>query len=483
MKQKLKKGCMLLLYAAMFFFVSCIDGYKDETSWSSSVQNAQLESPSAESIKIIKGDEKMTVSWPVVYGAGGYQFSCYIVDDPDNPVVVGEENEVVDDCSVERALAEDTKYKIVIKTLGNPKYNNKDALTTTEVAWDNMLTIYAKIPAGTNLTDYFTANPVPQDSINTELGYELEAGGDYTMNGNVSTGKVQVTIKGDKVAHPAITMTDGSFVCGNGFTLKFIDIDYSNFAGANTNSIILMDPVFPTEGLTQSGYAVIPSGVPIAIKSCKITGLKYYLFYDSDKYYALSSFLIKDCIIGQNTNEFSQALIRFSKGMVKDWTVTDCTFYNEKAPSHSSNRLCQISTGNIGSVKPLNELWANGSMTVTNCTFWQAGKTAQSFNSNGAFGGAADKVTVSKCVFVDSYENGRIISRFRRGTTSATFTGGDNSQWYGGQLFTGSQDVTADVGYLTSDPQLTYLGNGEFKMEGAEQISKRTGDPRWLPAQ
>jgi len=282
-------------------------------------------------------------------------------------------------------------------------------------------------------------------------------------------------------------MLDGSFVNdGAGFKLKFIDMDYSNFTGTSSNAVILMNSTFNTaeSELTVSGHLVIPTTVPIALQSCKITGMKYYLFYDNGQKYAIGTFLIKDCIIGQNTGSFSNALIRFAAGIVKDFTMINSTIYNEIAPSNSSNRFMQISAnGSAASIKPTMETWTGGSMSVTNCTFWQAGKEAQSFNSNGPMGNATDKVIIQKNVFVDSYENGRIVSRFRRGNTSAVFTGGQNSQWYDGQLFTGSQDVTADVAYITTDPMLTYLGNGEFKMTGAAQITAGTGDPRWLPAQ
>jgi len=468
---------------------SCIDGYKGNETWSSSVKDTQLESPAADQITVTFAETlqgyKQTIGWPLVPGAGGYLVSIYNVDDPENPFVIGEENQIVDGVSVQRDATEDTRYKVVIKTLGNPKNNNAEALTASEKTYDNMLPVTAVIPDGTNLTDYFTDNPIPDST--TELCYELEAGGSYTMSGNVLQGMTPVTIRGDKVDHPKITMTDGSFVNdGTGFALKFIDMDYSNFAGASSNAVILMNSTFNTAGmpLTVSGHLVIPTTSPVVLQSCKITGLKYYLFYDNGQKYAIGSFLIKDCIIGQNTGSFGNALIRFATGVVKDFTVTNSTIYNEVAPSNSSNRFMQISAnGNVADVKPAMETWTNGNMTVTNCTFWQAGKTAQSFNSNGPMGNTTDKVTIQNNVFVDSYENGRIISRFRRGNTAAIFTGGQNSQWYEGQLFTGSQDVTADVAYFTTDPKLTYLGNGEFKMEGAEQITARTGDPRWLPAQ
>ncbi|MDP4271647.1 MAG: DUF4992 family lipoprotein [Bacteroidota bacterium] len=369
MRSKFRTLLSLVCIAVALSVTSCIDGFKDNLTWAPSVQNAQLESPAADQITVTPSADgsKLTFKWPVVYGAGGYQFSLYIVDNPDKPVLVGTENEVVDGTSVERPMQEDTRYKVVIKTLGNAKYNNTEATAATEKLYDNLLAVTAVIPSGTNLTDYFTTNPIPSSS--TELCYQLEANGNYTMSGDVAIGS-QVTIRGDKVNHAKIAMTNGSFVNnGVGFKMKFIDIDYSAFAGVNTSSIILMSATpNPAITLTSTGYTVVPTTAPIAIQSCKITGLKYYLFYDNSKKYGIGSFLIKDCIIGQNTNSFANATIRFGAGMVKDMTITNSTFYNEVV-ANSSNRICQISSGNAGSVKPLTETWANGSITITSSTF------------------------------------------------------------------------------------------------------------------
>jgi hypothetical protein len=481
------RGIMPLVILILFFASSCTDGYKDDWEWASSVKNATLESPAADGITVnFSADgSTQTISWPLIMGAGGYQVTVYNYDDPDHPVVIGTENEIVDGIKVNRPAAEDTHYKVVIKALGNEKNNNKEAETATEKLYNNMLAVTASIPNNTNLTDYFTANPIPAST--TELCYELETGGSYTMTGNISQGTTPVTFRSASKIHRAtVAVTDGSFVNGGaGLKFKFINMDYANFTGSVTaNAVILMSSNFPTTGLTTpNSFFVVPTTSPIAFQSCKITGLKHYLFFDNSKKYAIGTFLIKDCIIGQNTNAFANAQIRFAAGMLKDFTMVNSTLYNEQSPSNSSNRFMQISAGNVSLVKPTTETWAYGSLTITNCTFYRMGKTAQSFNSNGAMGQTTDKVTIQNNIFVDCYENGRVISRFRRGGTSATFTGGQNTQFYDGVTFTGSQDITADVNYFTADPLLTYLGNGEFTMTGAVQIAARTGDPRWLPAQ
>lgn len=495
-KMKAKPKIIAYIICAMIVLsvTSCIDGFKDDSMWSPSVTNATMNSPVADEIKVKfnADNSEQTIEWPLVKGAGGYQVSVYNIDNPDSPVLIGEENQVVDGISVKREAKEDSRYKVVIKTLGNERYNNKDAATATAKEYDNLLSVTAVIPSGTNLTEYFTTNPVPVSA--TELCYELEPGGSYTMSGNVSIGQTSVTFRGSKLEHAKLKMTDGSFVNGGaGLKLKFIDIDYADFVGAATNSLILMDANFDATAAAASSngtsYLVVPTTKPVAIQSCKITGLKYYLFYDNGKKYAIGSLMIKDCIIGQNSSTFNQATLRFQSGMVKDMSFINSTFYNEIVPN-SSNRICQISSGNVSSVKPVSESWTGGSITITNCTFWQFPKGAQSFNSNGAMGTVNDKIIIRNNIIIDSGEyasaaggNG-FIKRFRRGNTTATFTGGGNTFWYNGAVPEGeisgtSADTSGD--YILTNPQLTYQGNGVFTMAGPDQISRGTGDPRWLP--
>ncbi len=486
MKPTKSKKTNLLLMGAVFCFTafSCVDGYHDDTVWSSSVKNTQLESPAADQITVnFSADGTgQTINWPLVPGAGGYQVTVYNVDDPANPVLIGEENEVVDGISTTRPSTEDTRFKVVIKTLGNAKNNNLEAVAPTEKAYDNMLAVTAIIPDGTNLSDYFKANPIPASP--TELCYELVAGGIYTMSDTISIRQTTVTIRGDKVVHPKITVTDGSFVNGGaGFKLKFIDMDYAGFTGLATTAVILMDANIATTGLSTGGYVVVPTTAPIAIQSCKITGLKYYLFFDSSKKYAIGTFLIKDCIIGRSLNQSLSAEIRFGAGMVKDLTITKSTFYSEVADG--SNRFIQISSSNVSSVKPATETWASGSLTVTNSTFLQCCKTTQSFNSNGAMRQVGDKVTIMNNIFVDSF-NQEAIRRFRSSNTTPVFTGGYNSYWYNG-IFPLNEKTHAQGDnsgtIIETDPQLTReAGTANFTLAGPDQIAARTGDPRWLPA-
>ena len=166
----------------------------------------------------------MKVEWPVIMGAGGYLFSMYIVDDPTNPVAVVKDS-IIDGCSVACTYLDDTNYKVEIKTLGNDKYNNKDAASVSEVTWSTLVPA-TTIPAGTDLNTYFENNPITSGK-DVEVAYELEAGGSYTISGDLNLGVNNVQLRGNKVNHAKVTFTgSGAIVSsGGGMALKFIDFD------------------------------------------------------------------------------------------------------------------------------------------------------------------------------------------------------------------------------------------------------------------
>jgi hypothetical protein len=477
MKQtQLQRASTVLLSALMLTFVSCIDGYKDDITWSPGVENATLESPAADKVTVTSGsDGQLTITWPVVPGAGGYQFSLYIVDDPENPVVVGEENQIVDGCSVKREMQEDTYYKIVIKTLGNAKYNNKEAVTATDIAWDNMLPVTAIIPTGTNLTDYFTANVIPEST--KELCYVLETGGTYTMTGDIPIGLTSVTLRGDKTNHPKINLTNGSFLNdGAGFKLQFIDIDAAAYEG---KAIIFFNSTLnPAVELSGGGYLVIPTTSPVTVQSCKITGLNKNLFWDNSQKYAIGTLLIKDCIIGQNTAEKIQ-LLRSQQAVIKDLTLMNSTFYNEK---ENEGYFIQLQGGRVTAVLPATETWASANLKITNCTFWQVVKKDQMGNYANNFAQKGNNITIQSSIFVDC-GNQNVVRRLGGGNTNATLVCGYNSYWYDGAFAAGELTSTpADNSgtAIETDPQLTNPAGGDFTPKGAAQITNRTGDPRWL---
>ena len=123
-------GSGLLAGAAALLTLGCADHYDGDESWAPQVQNATLQSPSASDIKVVASPDgsSMTISWPVVYGAGGYAIALYNVNDPNSPLLV--KTDTIDGCSVTTSREEDTNYSLTLRTLGNQKYNNQAAAET-----------------------------------------------------------------------------------------------------------------------------------------------------------------------------------------------------------------------------------------------------------------------------------------------------------------------------------------------------------------
>jgi len=473
LKNEIRIIVSFLLVTIVLLVTSCVDGFKEDYLFSSGVKNTTLQSPDSIAFTPSSDGATVKISWPVVYGAGGYQLTFYRVDDPANPVVVGQKDQVIDGCSTTRDLAEDSKYKVVIKTLGDSTLNNKAAISAKEAAYSTLLPALAVIPTGTDLAQYFASNPIP--SSTTELAYQLEAGGVYTMSANIPLGLTKLTIRGDKIKHSTITMSTGVLLSdGAGLKLKFLDFDCSGFTGS---SLITYNPT-QNAAVLSNGYVVVTS--PIAIQSCKITNLATKLIWDSAKKYSLQSVIIKDCIIGMNSSLSSSILIHIpGGGIIKDLSLTNSTFYNKQV-----NSAYFIQYGNTKVATASNSAWASASVSVNNCTFWQVAKTGQMANYTG-MAYAGNYLTIQKSIFVDC-GNQQVIRRFSGQSPNMTRTYGYNSYWYNGAFVT--TEVSGSYydnsgSHITTDPALKDPANADFTVGGTTQISTKTGDPRWLPVQ
>ena len=471
MKQFWNSKSMLLIGTAMLlFFASCVDGFKDNDVFSSGVKNTTLNSPDSITFAPSSDGATVKISWPVVYGAGGYQLTFYKVDDPANPVAIGQKDQVVDGCSVTRDLAEDSKYKVVIKTLGDSTANNKGALNAKEATYSTLMPTTATIPAGTDLAVYFASNPVP--GTTTEQVYQLETGGAYTMSANVPLGLTNVTIRGDKVNHATVKMSTGVFLSdGAGLKLKFLNFDCSGFTGT---SFITFNATQNAAALSN-GYVIVTA--PIAIQSCKITDLASKLIWDSAKKYSLQSVVIKDCIVGMNTAASTVFIHIPGGGIIKDLSLSNSTFYNKQISS-----AYFIQYGNTKVATASNNAWASAGVAVNNCTFWQVDKTGQMANYSG-MAYAGNYITLLRNIFVNSGSQA-VVRRFSGANTNMTRTFGYNSYWFDGVFAAGEISTSYDNSstFINTDPALKDPANGDFTVGGTAQLTNRTGDPRWLPA-
>ncbi len=457
--------CLSVIFSAG----SCAGDGFDEETFSGGVTNTQLESPEASKVSFekIAGKPNVKVEWPVVMGAGGYLFSMYIVDDPSNPVAVVKDS-IVDGCSVACAYLDDTNYKVEIKTLGNEKYNNQDAASASEVSWSTLVPA-TPIPAGTDLTTYFTNNPITTGK-DVEVAYELEAGGSYTISGDLDLGVNNVQLRGNKINHARVTFTgSGSIVsCGGGMALKFIDFDCD---AVSKGSFVKFGDV-PEEIKGMNSYGLVTN--PMIIQSCEIHNVRHYFVNINGKKYAIQNFIVRDCIIRfyQDSEIFN---FNSNNSFVKDFELSNSTLYN--LSDGNNGRFMRVAGG-----KGADAGWSDCSMNFTSNTFYNISRNQDSFNSN-VWNRQKNTVTLSKNIFYDSCK-GEFNRRIVGGRTDNAKTCDNNCYWYNGgsaldKESNGNYGDKSTTAYGV-DPGFKDPVNGDFTVGHPDVIGHGSGDPRWL---
>ena len=108
-------------------------------------------------------------------------------------------------------------------------------------------------------------------------------------------------------------------------------------------------------------------------------------------------------------------------------------------------------------------------------------KSGQWGNYNGYAGRNTSDWNMKDNIFVDC-GSGQITRRYLGGRQNqATAIFANNTYWWEGASENPSgYDNTGT--HIQEDPLFANPANGDFTVGGAEQIAKRTGDPRWLPA-
>lgn len=87
---------------------------------------------------------------------------------------------------------------------------------------------------------------------------------------------------------------------------------------------------------------------------------------------------------------------------------------------------------------------------------------------------------MQSCIFLDC-GNKDVARRFIRNKPAAAddITFKNNTYMYEGDFENDEYDTSGTA--IKSDPQFENAASGNFKVNGSEQLAKRTGDPRWLP--
>lgn len=457
-------GTALMVLLALFS--ACNKGVDADEAFVSNVTNSTLESPKADDVTMTLSPDgaKLVVTWSVVPGAGGYEFTLFNVDDAEKPVAVGTEKEVIDGCTATRTVESDTQYKVVIRTLGNEKYNNKDSDVASELAYSTLAPSDATIEGG-NINEWLAANPIPEDKIGQEYTIDLVGGGEYTVNDVLDFKNQQVTIRGDKVNHAKITMTGkASFLTNNGFKLKFVDIDCNEEYKGTT---LIGTSTTPDEGSkVASGEYVVSN--PIMLQGCNVTDLGSYLFYDmNNTKYCIEYLGFSDCNIQMQQNDI---LVRAAKSSIIRMDIVKSTLWSTQ---QSGKFFMQISgqapnkiTGHTGA-----------EFNFLNTTFYNLAYTKDFINWNNYKSKSYVFLNIQNTLFVDCGNN-QITDKVQ-GNANMKHDYKNNGYWYNGAEGKEKYDTSATF----SDPQMADPQKGDFTLSGAEHIAKRIGDPRWLPGE
>ena len=473
-------SCKMLCTGAViamgtWLMVSCADTYGDNDTFTSSVHNSQLVSPAESDITITPNTDgdRMTIAWPVVHGAGGYEVTLYDRGNESTPLV----NTVVDGCSLTTSREEDVNYRLVIRTLGNQSLGNTDAATGTEKLFSSFEASYAEIPEG-DLGEYFASHPLPADAVGENLNFDLVAGGHYTLNSVLDFGANTVTLRSmSKTNSATITYGEkGGLATSSGFKAKYLTFE----CGASTQPVLALsenpDPNILDE--EHNNYYQITD--PISFQNCVINNVVRTFMFDNKIKYCVKTFSITNCLVKFTPDDKMSSSAYFQiydgGGFINDFTATNCTFW-----SANDNKVNYFIRYN-NSCRCDRAGYLTNSINLRNCTMYNIAKTGQMANHSGFDGRATSNYEIVSNIFVDC-GSGQVPRRLLgRLNTSAVNTFAYNTYWFDGApetegYTTNTYDVSTNA--LQTDPAFVDAANGNFTPTGAEQVARKTGDPRW----
>lgn len=466
----LKNSILPALAACALLAVGCADHYDGDETWSPQVKNATLTSPDAGKITISPSADgsTMTIAWPVVYGAGGYAVELYNVNDPNSPVLV--KTDTIDGCSLRVDREEDTNYSLTIRTLGNQKYNNREAQEQTEYKFNTFLPTYAEIPDGSDLKAWFAENPIPADST-SHLCYDLVPGGNYTVSGKIDFYGHQVTLRSSSKANYAnVVMGAGSyFNTYAGFTLKYLNI---NAEATNKPLISFSDE--PEESIKnligEKGYYFIMD--PVVVQGCNITNLGSSIVASNSAKYDVRVVSINNTIVQLDKTlpaANNAAVIYMKSGFISDFTIKNSTVYSRE---HTDCFFIQHG-GRPKDVSDEEQRY----VSILNCTLCNIayGKNFCDYHN----GQTTYHYTLKNTIVVDCGK-ANFLTGLNKGQSSdnPVWDVNNNTCWRDGSDASASQTGIKNPGlWLTTDPEID-PANDKFTPAAAQQEAGQ-GDPRW----
>ncbi|MCD8185256.1 MAG: DUF4992 family lipoprotein, partial [Rikenellaceae bacterium] len=457
------KTLLLLAY-------SCIEGFKDDQIYDPGIYNTTLQSPEEIIFSASADGSTLSISWPVVPGAGGYEVTILVVDDPENPDTLRHYDHL-DYTSTSVEFMDDTKYEAVVRSLGNERYNNKEAQEATVEEYDTLVETYKIIESGKDLAEYFKTFVFPDKSEweYDEIVLELEKDGVYTLNSPldlISNDQFSyITLRGDKVYHPTVTLGEKGELNTNigGIKLKFIDFDCT--ATGSSSPFIRLTDDFNEKIISSEGYYVLH---PIALTGCNFTSVNGYFIYGNSYKYCVNFLAFTDCQVELNS---TQEIMSVTSGFINNLTMQNCTFYNLKT---SSNRFLRFANN----TRPAYADEGSGVYNYHNNTFVNIATNTQWHN--GGMGYNTVTVNSSYNIFFET-ATGNVSRYMSFNSTNPIRNYSFNCYWFdkkpaeqsGNGHDQSSTIVTVDPGLSLDD-----LETGVFVPSQA-MIDLKMGDPRW----
>ena len=510
--KKLKKICCAMLsIVSMVMLEGCAEGYETSGTADLGVRNTQMETPIQDSIsfKVSTDGKTATISWPTVAGAGGHEVTFMNVDDPDNPVIVdGYDKKIVDGSKFSVSVAEDSKYQMLMRTLGNKDYGNSDDETTHTYRFSTLVPSVATIPNGSDITQYFQEHPL--DSNKVEVAVDLEPGGEYTMTGTVDFSHHKLTFRGDKVRRPVVRMQgDGHFESYSTLKVKYINFDMTEstaggFIAMTKNN--LPDSIL-TENLGRyyrgssqiKGIYMVED--PIYVANCWFKNLPHAMLYDNGVNVAYWYFTLSNCIVQMNnvTNSNIGFINLYTAGKsVKNITIERSTIYNIA----NNGSACFIRYQNESNSNPekvygtisadySSHMWKFTRSTLAKCYYNDESHSGWRFVNNVRIS-TGFTLNIDHTIFYNCAQ----LYRMNGGSKTFRF----NFFWNDGQDDKNRNNSIKDSGNapFASEYDPGFGGNNaeqvgkeldftqpnggvNFTPTEYEIITNRGGDPRWLP--
>ena len=497
--RKIRRGKIraLLWSLGVLICSSCADGYDSPNGFDMGVTNTQMQSPDYISFAVSADGKSAVISWDVVPGADGHVVTFQNVDDPDNPVVVdGIEEKVIDGSKFTVSVAEDSKYQLSIRTLGNKKLNNTDAPEAKVYQLSTLVQKIATIPNGSDIHDWWVAqNLEVQDN---EVAIELEPGGYYTLSDTVDFAGHLFTFRGDKVDRPTVKITGhGTFATWNGLKVKFINFDMTEATGGGficmskndlPEHILSQNLGFMRNGAAINGiYNVLN---PIYISQCWFKNLPHAMLYANDVACAFWNFTVSDCIVQMNNTTSSNVgfINLYNTGrQVKNIVIENSTIYNIVDNDQACFARYAVSDSNTDPSKVFGN--TNASLSTTS---WRISKTTFSKVYTGwrwvnNVSGSGRSMTIDHSLFYDVAQLYRVNSgtrtyRFnvlwspREDDINRNSSMGDS----GGATFASIYDPKFR-GSVTQELDFSKPNGGvDFTPTEPQVVVNGVGDPRWI---